>query len=318
MNSLSNYINENNILNDVNFVILEALNNNLSNEEIEESFDNIIFESINFNPKNEEELRDLIEIEVGNTSSIDNFNQNWIDYLKKHNINTEKYFPYKLLLDDWSELPNTLKISSENIGLCFRGGKFNISEFDWNKKTREKSIVDIEYDYNKSFFDNLIALFRENKIIWYQFVNFETTVKKNHNKFVFDKSKLKDYKEINIDNLKNKEENKSNDEIQSEKDTKEDTTQAIVNNKDLLTPLAKEAKVTGDQLRDIITKLCVTKSGKARKLEEGVILGLSIMICGALLTVKKNGKKDNAAIKSITEKIVKIMLNKKSIDTIIK
>ena len=42
------------------------------------------------------------------------------------------------------------------------------------------------------------------------------------------------------------------------------------------------------------------------------------MICGALLTVKKNGKKDNSAIKSVVEKITKIIANKKSIDSIIK
>jgi hypothetical protein len=115
-------------------------------------------------------------------------------------------------------------------------------------------------------------------------------------------------------------ENKSepSKEIQSEEEQKEQTTEVISDNKELLAPIAKEAKVTGEQLRDIITKICVDKKGKSRKLDEGVILGISIMICGALLTVKKNGKKDNSAIKSVVEKITKIIANKKSIDSIIK
>lgn len=119
---------------------------------------------------------------------------------------------------------------------------------------------------------------------------------------------------------KNDEENKNepSQETQSEEEQKEQTTEVISDNKDLLTPIAKAANVTGEQLLNIITKLCVDKKGKARKLEDGVIVGLSIMICGMLLSVKKNGKSDNSAIKAIVDKMRSIMDNKKAIKSIIK
>ena len=120
--------------------------------------------------------------------------------------------------------------------------------------------------------------------------------------------------------LRKEEENKSepSQETQSEEEQKEQTTEVISDNKDLLTPVAKAANVTGEQLLNIITKLCVDKKGKARKLEDGVIVGLSIMICGMLLSVKKNGKSDNSAIKAIVDKMRSIMDNKKAIKSIIK
>lgn len=108
------------------------------------------------------------------------------------------------------------------------------------------------------------------------------------------------------------------EENQSEEEQKEQTTEVISDNKDLLTPIAKAANVTGEQLLNIITKLCVDKKGKARKLEDGVIVGLSIMICGMLLSIKKNGKSDNSAIKAIVDKMKSIMDNKKAIKSIIK
>lgn len=113
-------------------------------------------------------------------------------------------------------------------------------------------------------------------------------------------------------------EKESYQETQSEEEQKEQTTEVISDNKDLLTPIAKAANVTGEQLLNIITKLCVDKKGKARKLEDGVIVGLSIMICGMLLSVKKNGKSDNSAIKAIVDKMRSIMDNKKAIKSIIK
>ena len=110
----------------------------------------------------------------------------------------------------------------------------------------------------------------------------------------------------------------SSQETQSEEEQKEQTTEVISDNKDLLSPVAKAANVTGEQLLNIITKLCVDKKGKARKLEDGVIVGLSIMICGMLLSVKKTGKSDNSAIKAIVDKMKSIIDNKKAIKSIIK
>ena len=68
-----------------------------------------------------------------------------------------------------------------------------------------------------------------------------------------------------------------------------------------------------DALKEILKYL-----GAKVKLEDGVILGLSIMICGMLLSVKKNGKSDNSAIRAIVDKMKSIMDNKKAIKSIIK
>ena len=42
------------------------------------------------------------------------------------------------------------------------------------------------------------------------------------------------------------------------------------------------------------------------------------MICGMLLSIKKNGKSDNSAIKAIVDKMKSIIDNKKAIKSIIK
>ena len=142
----------------------------------------------------------------------------------------------------------------------------------------------------------------------------EIADKIENNKF----DKIEDIIKSDSENDEKESEKESSQETQSEEEQKEQTTEVISDNKDLLTPVAKAANVTGEQLLNIITKLCVDKKGKARKLEDGVIVGLSIMICGMLLSIKKNGKSDNSAIKAIVDKMKSIIDNKKAIKSIIK
>lgn len=116
-----------------------------------------------------------------------------------------------------------------------------------------------------------------------------------------------------------KEETKSEERVEeiSTEEAKEDVTDTISDNSDLITPLAKAANVTADKLVEIVSKLCKTKTGKSRKLDPGVITGLSIMICGVLLTVKKNGKNDRKAIVDIVDKLNQIIAQKKGLKKIL-
>ena len=107
------------------------------------------------------------------------------------------------------------------------------------------------------------------------------------------------------------------DEVESDIKSKEDVSDVISDNKDLLTPLAKEANVTADQLSNIVSKLCLTKTGKSRKLDPGVVTGLSIIICGVLLTVKKNGKNDRKAVVDVINKISELIEQKKGFKKIL-
>ena len=107
------------------------------------------------------------------------------------------------------------------------------------------------------------------------------------------------------------------DEVESDIKSKEDVSDVISDNKDLLTPLAKEANVTADQLSNIVSKLCLTKTGKSRKLDSGVVTGLSIIICGVLLTVKKNGKNDRKAVVDVINKISELIEQKKGFKKIL-
>jgi len=140
----------------------------------------------------------------------------------------------------------------------------------------------------------------------------DTQITKELNKRAFGTEERPDFNEYRKNNSKeNDDSNKENKS--SEENVKDTVTDQIKDNKDLLTPLAKEANITGEKLRDIITKVCLDKKGKPRKLDESVILGLSIMLCGVILTIKKSGKSDNAAILAVTNKITSIVKNKKSI-----
>ena len=134
---------------------------------------------------------------------------------------------------------------------------------------------------------------------------------------------VSDKLELNKDGLKTYMEkngildDESNDSQEKIEPTPEDVSDVISENKDLLTPLAKEANVTADQLSNIVSKLCLTKTGKSRKLDPGVVTGLSIIICGVLLTVKKNGKNDRKAVVDIINKISELIEQKKGFKKIL-
>lgn len=92
----------------------------------------------------------------------------------------------------------------------------------------------------------------------------------------------------------------------AEEVTSSEVSDVVSDNKDLLTPLAKAANVKGDQLVNIVTKLC-----KGRKLEETTITGLCVILCGTLLSVKKSGKGDKKAVAIVIDKIAKVVNNSK-------
>ena len=76
--------------------------------------------------------------------------------------------------------------------------------------------------------------------------------------------------------------------------------------------LAGIAKVKPDQLEAIIKKIC------GDNVEKGVIGGISVMLCGALLAIKENGKRDNSSIKKIFDKLAHVMnVSKKPINKIL-
>lgn len=304
MKTILEYINDNDEIIKMIYNILD--NSLISESQIEESF---LFESkLNFNPKDEQELSNLLEIRKNDYNKIDEINDEYSKYLKENKFNTDKYFHWKLLNDDWTDLSNTLKIG--NVGICIRSNNFLLCTFNWENNTREDVLSKINYDFSKSFFDNLFNLFYENKVIWYQFIKKDSYL--SDVKFITDKSKVNEYKLIKLEDTKNQE-NSSDNESSTQENVKNTVTDSIKDNKDLLTPLAKAANITGEKLRDIITKVCLDKNGKARKLDDSVIIGLSVMLCGVILTIKKSGKSDNAAILAVTDRIAKIVKSKKSI-----
>lgn len=103
-------------------------------------------------------------------------------------------------------------------------------------------------------------------------------------------------------------ENADNGNTNVNKEVTNETTDAIKENKDLLSPLAKKAGVDGEVLRNFVSaKLRKTldenvgkkgtREAVQKALGEDVILGTCIMVLGALIT------KDEAKIKAISEQI---------------
>ena len=102
---------------------------------------------------------------------------------------------------------------------------------------------------------------------------------------------------------------KGNDEVK--KEIKQETTETITDNKDLLTPLAKEAGVDGKTLRNFVgtqlrktlgedqekIKKKGTREAVQKALGENVILGTCVMVLGALIT------KDDTKIQEICKQL---------------
>lgn len=79
-----------------------------------------------------------------------------------------------------------------------------------------------------------------------------------------------------------------------EKNPEEVTAETIKDNADVLTPIVKTlgGKVDGNKLKDTVTKLLSkTQKTSPMKLKQNNILGMSVMICGALMMSSDKGLK---------------------------
>lgn len=79
-----------------------------------------------------------------------------------------------------------------------------------------------------------------------------------------------------------------------EPNPEEATTETIQDNADVLTPIVKTlgGKVDGNKLKDTVTKLLSkTQKTSPMKLKQNNILGMSVMICGALMMSSDKGLK---------------------------
>lgn len=79
-----------------------------------------------------------------------------------------------------------------------------------------------------------------------------------------------------------------------EKNPEEATIETIKDNADVLTPIVKTlgGKVDGNKLKDTVTKLLSkTQKTSPMKLKQNNILGMSVMICGALMMSSDKGLK---------------------------
>lgn len=89
-------------------------------------------------------------------------------------------------------------------------------------------------------------------------------------------------------------ENKGEGEKPKEPNPEEATTETIQDNADVLTPIVKTlgGKVDGNKLKDTVTKLLSkTQKTSPMKLKQNNILGMSVMICGALMMSSDKGLK---------------------------
>ena len=89
-------------------------------------------------------------------------------------------------------------------------------------------------------------------------------------------------------------ENKGEDEKPKEPKPEEATIETIKDNADVLTPIVKTlgGKVYGNKLKDTVTKLLSkTQKTSPMKLKQNNILGMSVMICGALMMSSDKGLK---------------------------
>lgn len=89
-------------------------------------------------------------------------------------------------------------------------------------------------------------------------------------------------------------EGEGNGEKPKEPNPEEATTDTIKDNADVLTPIVKTlgGKVDGNKLKNIVTKLLAkTQKTAPMKLKQNNILGMSVMICGALMMSSDKGLK---------------------------
>ena len=269
-----------------------------------------LFESneLNFEPKNEDELKELFSAIDGdadnspNYEAIDELNEKWIAFCNKNFKSIKDKMPFKLKADENSNLPNT--ISFDNIAIGIRSEGFVCGDFNSKNKTFGKKFhKSIKYDYGKSFFVNLLLLLEKANLL----------------KQVFDGSCDDGYLKLNIKDTskftledavklsKSSEKNDDENDDNKKEDIKNVEKEVIEDNKDLIKQLLVKANTNAEKVTSVINKIC-----KGIKTDESTVLGLTVMICGMLMSIKKNGKGNKIAVRTLAEKIVKITSNKKS------
>lgn len=268
-----------------------------------------LFESneLNFEPKNDDELKELFSAIDGdannspNYEAIDELNEKWIAFCNKNFKSIKDKMPFKLKADENSNLPNT--ISFDNIAIGIRSEGFVCGDFNSkNKKFGSNLRKSIKYDYGKSFFVNLLLLLE----------------KANMLKQVFDGSCDDGYLKLNINDkskftledavkLSKSSNDKHSEDSKKNEDIKKVEKEVIEDNKDLIKQLLVKANTNAEKVTSVINKIC-----KGIKTDESTVLGLTVMICGMLMSIKKNGKGNKIAVRTLAEKIVKITSNKKS------
>ena len=268
-----------------------------------------LFESneLNFEPKNEDELKELFSAIDGdannspNYEAIDELNEKWIAFCNKNFKSIKDKMPFKLKTDENSNLHNT--ISFDNIAIGIRSEGFVCGDFNRkNKKFGSNLRKSIKYDYGKSFFVNLLLLLEKANLL----------------KQVFDGSCDDGYLKLNINDtskftledavkLSKSSNDKHSEDSKKNEDIKKVEKEVIEDNKDLIKQLLVKANTNAEKVTSVINKIC-----KGIKTDESTVLGLTVMICGMLMSIKKNGKGNKIAVRTLAEKIVKITSNKKS------
>ena len=270
-----------------------------------------LFESneLNFEPKNKDELENLFSAidkdddNSPNYKAIDELNENWMAFCNKNFKSIKDKMPWKLKADENSNLPNT--ISFDNIAIGIRSEGLVCGDFDSKTKKFGSNLrKSIKYNYDKSFFVNLLLLLEKAKLLKQVFDGScdDGYLKLNIN----DTSKftLEDAVNLSKSSEKNDDENDNNNKNE---DIKKVEKEVIEDNKDLIKQLLVKANTNAEKVTSVINKIC-----KDIKTDESTVLGLTVMICGMLMSIKKNGKGNKIAVRTLAEKIVKITSNKKS------
>lgn len=142
---------------------------NAADEQPTEVKEENIEHSKNFNPKDDQELNSLLTISSQDYKTIDEFNDAWMEY--KENVLKDKNFgPWKLLDDSAHGHLGLIPLTIKGIGIADRSSKLCLLHIDENGKNLG-TYSEIKYDYTKSFFDNVMNLFKQKDEIYKRIAN---------------------------------------------------------------------------------------------------------------------------------------------------
>lgn len=272
-------------------------------------FNEYINEELIFTENNEDIITEGFWKTVGsifgfNTKKISKSMKNWSDEMKR-GFTIGQYVAAKSnnknVKDAYTKISQAAEEGKEKLYNSFK---------DIGKKWI-KNLKDVTADAAMNVYVNLKQSSEEfkddegkqlaeqlSKEIKNQYPDAEKTYKEAANKVI---------KSGQIDKIQN--DDQSNKEVQ--KEVNQETTDTIKENKDLLTPLAKEAGIDGKKLRNFVATQLRKTLGKDQEnikkkgsreavqnaLGEEVILGTCIMVLGALIT------KDDVKIQEISKLI---------------